>query len=101
MPIHVIGWAPAATTRRIAMSCASGETPPEASVTTYTSYPSAIAWIAGIAQTHLRPQGGDDEFFPAGLLHCFDHAPVLPGIDEGAVDRLLIRKHRLNLAENL
>src|SRR5882724_3660573 len=35
--IHVIGTAPACTNRRTAMSCASTDTPPDASVTIYTS----------------------------------------------------------------
>src|SRR5712664_3636800 len=34
---HVIGTAPACTIRRTAMSCASTDTPPDASVTIYTS----------------------------------------------------------------
>src|ERR1700693_3986143 len=47
---QVIGTAPAATMRRTAISWASAETPPEASVTMNTSYPPPSAWIAGIAR---------------------------------------------------
>src|SRR5882672_3579646 len=55
---------------------------------------------SGHGKTHLRPEGGDDELPAAGLLHRLDDPAVLPGVDEGAVNRLLIRKDRLELLED-
>src|SRR5258708_15881382 len=53
--IQVIGTAPACTIRRTAMSCASTDTPPDASATIYTSYPSPSACMLGIAR-HISGQ---------------------------------------------
>src|SRR5690242_13331679 len=53
----------------------------------------------GHGKTHLRPECGDDEFLAARLLHRLNDAAVLPGVDEGAVNRVLIRKDRLELLE--
>src|SRR5689334_18430421 len=53
----------------------------------------------GHGKTHLRPECGDDEFLAARLLHRLNDATVFPGVDEGAVNRLLIRKDRLELLE--
>ena len=55
----------------------------------------------GLRKTHLRPECRDDKLPAACLLHGLDDAAVLPGVDEGAVDRLLISKDRLDLLENL
>src|SRR6266852_823736 len=55
----------------------------------------------GLRKTHLRPECRDDQLLAAGVLHGLDDAAVLPGVDEGAVDGLLIRKDRLDLLENL
>jgi hypothetical protein len=46
----------------------------------------------GLRKTHLRPEGSDDKLLAACVLHGLDDTAVLPGVDEGAVDRLLIRK---------
>src|SRR5258705_3234444 len=54
-----------------------------------------------LRKTHLRPECSNDQLPAAGVLHGLDDTAVLPGVDEGAVDRLLIRKDRLDLLENL
>src|SRR5260370_9613513 len=56
---------------------------------------------SGHRKTYLRPECCNDKFLAARLLDCLDDTAVLPRIDEGAVDRLLIRKYRLDLLENL
>jgi len=38
----------------------------------------------GLRQTHLRPERRDDQLLAAGLLHGFDDAVVLPGVDGAA-----------------
>src|SRR5471030_3102973 len=55
----------------------------------------------GLRKTHLRPECSNDKLLAAGVLHGLDDTAVLPGVDEGAVDGLLIRKDRLDLLENL
>src|SRR5258705_3144550 len=54
-----------------------------------------------LRKTHLRPECSNDQLPAAGVLHGLDDTAVLPGVDEGAVDGLLIRKDRLDLLENL
>src|SRR4029077_17252739 len=55
----------------------------------------------GLHETHLRPECRDDKLLAAGVLDGLDDTAVLPGVDEGAVDGLLIGKDRLDLLENL
>src|SRR5476649_2898625 len=55
----------------------------------------------GLRKTHLRPQCSNDQLLAASVLHGLDDTLVLPGVDEGAVDGLLIGKDRLDLLENL
>src|SRR5438132_1677438 len=55
----------------------------------------------GLRKTHLRPERSNDKLLAACVLHRLDDAPVLPGVDEGAVDGLLIGKDRLDLLEDL
>src|SRR6266852_2426650 len=43
----------------------------------------------------------ETSFLAPCVLHCFDDTTVLPGVDEGAVDGLLIGKDGLDLLENL
>ena len=40
-------------------------------------------------------------FLRPGLLHRVDNALILPGVDEGAVDRLLVRKDILQALDEL
>ncbi len=101
MPSHVIGWAPAATSaadghvmrfrRDAARSVGDGV------------HVVAVAHRVdgGLRETHLRPECGNDQLLAAGVLHGLDDAAVLPGVDEAAVDGLLIGKDRLDLLENL
>src|SRR5579864_5520990 len=51
-------------------------------------------------KAHLCPERSDYEFLPASLLHSLNNPAVLPGVDESAVNRLLIRKNCLDLLEN-
>jgi hypothetical protein len=55
----------------------------------------------GLRQAHLRPECRNDQLVAAGVLHGLDDTAVLPGVDEAAVDGLLIRKDRLDWLENL
>src|SRR5258708_26901341 len=55
----------------------------------------------GLRKTHLRPECGNDQLRAACVLHGLDDTAVLPGVYEGAVDWLLIRKERPDLLENL
>src|SRR5712671_6305852 len=48
-------------------------------------------------QTHLGPERGNDELFTSRLLHRLDDALIFPRVDEGAIDRLLIGKHVLDV----
>src|SRR6266403_4534352 len=50
-------------------------------------------------QAHLRPEGGEYNLSPTRLLYSFNNTLVLPGVDIGAVDRLLIWKDVLNALE--
>ena len=49
----------------------------------------------------FRPQRRDDEFLAAGLFHPFHHARVLPRVDPGAVDRLLLGEDVLQSLDEL
>src|SRR5207249_7266017 len=53
------------------------------------------------SEADFRPQCGHDDLPPAGLLHPFDDAGVLPGVDERAVDRFLIRENVLQWFEEV
>ena len=50
-------------------------------------------------EADLGPQCGHHDLLASGLLDPVDDALVLPGIDEGAVDRLLLRENILELLE--
>jgi hypothetical protein len=51
----------------------------------------------GIAdEVDLSPQRRDDDFLPAGFLHGFDDARVLPEVHRGAVDGRLPGKNGLH-----
>ena len=61
-----------------ATSCASTDTPPDASVTTVTSQPSPSAWIAGMATQISVHSAGDDQLLAAGRLDHVHHLAGLP-----------------------
>ena len=64
-----------------------------------------VAFARGLDRRHreadLRPERRHDQLLAAGLLHRVDDARVFPGVDEGAVDRLLIGEHVLQALDEL
>jgi len=55
---------------------------------------------SGHRQAHLRPECGDYELLATRFLYRVDNSFVLPSIDEGAINRLLIWEDVLNGLEN-
>ena len=47
------------------------------------------------SQADFRPKRGHHDFLSAGLLYPIDDTRILSGVDESAVDRLLIRENVL------
>ena len=64
-----------------------------------------VAFARGLdrrhGQTDFRPERRHDQLLAAGLLHRLDDARVFPGVDEGAVDRLLVGEHVLQALDEL
>src|SRR5882762_4268181 len=52
-------------------------------------------------KAHLGPQSRKHDLLAAGVLHPPNAALVLPRIDEGPVNRRLLREYVLNLLENV
>ena len=84
---QLIGVTPAYSMRWTAMSCASMDTPPEASVTAWT-HSHRLAPEYRHFPTDLGPERGNAQLFPSCLLHRLDDALVLPSVDEAAIERL-------------
>ena len=84
---QLIGVTPAYSMRWTAMSCASMDTPPEASVTART-HSHRLAPEYRHFPTDLGPERGNAQLFPSCLLHRLDDALVLPSVDEAAIERL-------------
>src|SRR5438105_6518123 len=62
-----------------------------------------VAFASRLDRRHgeadLGPQCGHHDLLASGLLDPLDDALVLPGVDESAVDRLLLREDILQLLE--
>jgi hypothetical protein len=56
-------------------------------------------WVLSLRD--LKKAFGQAKLLAACRLRCLDGTAVLPGVDEGAVDGLLISKDHLDLLENL
>jgi len=55
----------------------------------------------GHGDADLRPQPGNDQLLAPRSLHDVDDATVFPGVDERAVDRLLVREDVLEALDEV